>query len=126
MTPQPHALPVVGLSNREEVLVARTSKPKAGVEWEAPPSAGRPDWGQVAEELRAHPYQWLKVFKHGRTSWKEAMAQGHVAAVHPNLGFEYQSSDNRRGTPRTCTLFMRYNPEAADLVAELIEQAKEQ
>lgn len=105
--------------------MARTSKPKTGLEKEAPPPNGRPDWNQVAAELRANPGEWFKVFQNGRTSWKESMAQGHVSVVHPNLGFEYESRDNRRGTPRTCTLYMRWNPDAADLVATLIDQAKE-
>lgn len=103
---------------------------KAGVAWQDPPEEpGKPDWSAVAATLRRHPMRWRKVYEQGRTSWKEAVSQGHVAAVHPRLGFETRTSDNTRGDPlsgepRRCTLFMRYNPDLVDDVAELVATRK--
>jgi hypothetical protein len=97
-----------------------------GVAWEAPPDhRDKVRWPEVAAELRAHPMEWLKVFENGRTTAKEAVSQGHVPSVHPMLGFETKTTDNTRGTPRTCTLFMRYNPDLADPVAEATWQARQ-
>lgn len=96
-----------------------------GVAWEEPPDLPKVDWPEVAALLRQHPMEWLKVFQHGRTAAKEAVSQGHVPSVHPRLGFETRTTDNTRGSPRTCTLFMRYNPDLADPVAEATWQARQ-
>lgn len=99
-------------------------KPATGVAWESPPSADRPDWSAVAVELRANPMEWMKVYVDGRASWWDAIRRGRVKALHPDLGFEGRSTANFRSIPRTCTLHMRYNPDMADPLAELLAGKK--
>lgn len=89
-------------------------KPANGVAWQPPPVVDKIDWPAMAAELRAHPGEWLKVFEHGRASVAEALRQGRMPSVHARLGFEMQTTDNTRDTPRTCTLFMRFNPELVE------------
>ena len=101
-------------------------KPRNGVRWEAPPESDRPDWAAVARELRAHPGEWMLVFEHGRASWVTAVQIGHVSAVHKRLGFETRTADNTRDTPRTCTLYMRFNPDLVDDIAELVHSTEGQ
>jgi hypothetical protein len=86
-------------------------KPRNGVAWEKPPKQQRIDWPAVAAELRAHPGEWLKVFEHGRMSVVNALRQDRMPSVRRDLGFEITTTDTTRNSPRTCTLFMRYNPE---------------
>lgn len=100
------------------------AKPKAGVAWEEPPTAVRPVWREVADELRAHPMEWMKVYANGRSSWAEAVRKGHVAVLNPNLGFEFSTTDNTRDTPRHCTLYARHNPSLVDPVAEAIRKGR--
>jgi hypothetical protein len=107
--------------------MGRTKKapePPVG-EWVVdPPFEERPDWRQVADTLRASPMRWLKVYEHGRETWANAIGRGRVNALHPSLGFEFRTTDNVRGTPRTCTLFMRFNPDKVDPLAELLAGRK--
>ena len=87
-------------------------KPANGVAWEPPPdNPDKPDWEGVAKELKRHPMEWMKVYTNNLTSWYTAVHTGHIAVVHPDKGFETSTTDNTRDTPRTCTLYMRFNPE---------------
>lgn len=105
--------------------MTRTKKPESGVAWEPPPTRQKPDWAAVADELLAHPMEWLKVYENGRASWGTAVQLGHVTAVHPRLGFELTTTNNTRETPRTCTLYMRYNPDLVDDLAATVNETKE-
>lgn len=102
----------------------KSKKPAAGVAWEPPPRADKPDWSAVAQTLRDNPMRWLKVFVHGRESWANTIMRGHVRVLHPDLGFEAKTSENARTSPRTCTLHMRWNPDKADPLAELLAGKK--
>jgi len=102
----------------------RAKKPKAGVAWEEPPTVTRPTWSAVADELRANPLEWMKVYANGKTSWAEAIRKGHVSALNPSLGFEFSTSNNTRDTPRRCTMYARYNPALVDPVAEAVRQGR--
>lgn len=75
-----------------------------------PPRRQRYDWEAIAAKLIERPMEWAKVFEHGRTSQVNAIRQGAVTAVHPDLGFEVRTTDNVREPVRTCTLWMRFNP----------------
>lgn len=99
-------------------------KPKAGEAWEAPPTFGRPDWSEVAVTLRKNPMEWLKVYTDGRATWANAIGRGRVRALRPDLGFELRTADNQRTDPRTCTLYMRFNPDKADALTELFAGKK--
>lgn len=69
--------------------------------------------------------EWLKVFEHDRASLATAVRIGHVAAVRPDLGFEMTTADNTREPPRTCTLYLRFNPDRVDPLADLVDSTKE-
>lgn len=101
----------------------KNNTPRAGA-WEDPPSVERPDWAEVAATLREHPMRWLKVYEHGRASWSTTVAIGHVSALRADLGFEVQTTDNTRDAPRTNTLFMRFNPDRVDSLAEMVDTTK--
>ena len=77
----------------------------------------RYDWERIADSLREYPGEWLRIFTDGRTSTKNAVVQGAIRAVRPALGFEVRTTDNTRGSPRTCTMWMRWNPDKVDPVA---------
>jgi len=68
------------------------------------------DWSAIADQLRSDPMQWHVVFHEGRVAISNAVRQGSVSAVHPDLGFETRTANNTRHPPRTCTLYLRYNP----------------
>lgn len=82
-----------------------------GVAWEEPPpEPDRPDWEAIAAKLRARPGEWLKVFEDGRASLATAIAIGHIAALRREDGFSMKTSNNTREAPRTCTLYLRWDP----------------
>jgi hypothetical protein len=85
----------------------------SGVVWESPPlmSRNRFDWDVIANALRSEPMEWGKVFEEDRTSVVNAIRQGAVKALRPDLGFEVRTRNNVREPVRTCTLYMRYNPD---------------
>jgi hypothetical protein len=96
-----------------------TRKPPVGEAWELPPRPVKPDWGQVAATLRKHPHDWLRVYSHGLETWANALMRGRIKALHPDLGFEFRTTDNVRSSPRTCSLYVRFNPDKVDALSEL-------
>jgi hypothetical protein len=105
----------------------KTEKKKE-VSWEEPPA--RPpqyDWAAIAESLKARPNQWAKIWDKDRSSVVVAVRQGSILAVHPSLGFETRTTNNTLDTPRTCTLYMRWNPDAVEsgLTAAILASRKE-
>jgi hypothetical protein len=92
---------------------------------EDPPVRVRYNWASIANQLRAEPMVWFNVFKDGRVAVSNAVKQGHVADVHPDLGFEVSTTNNKRTSPRTCDMYLRYNPEhQSDLRAVLTASRK--
>jgi len=92
------------------VRVADKAKPD--VTWEDPPV--RPtqyDWTAIAAELRKKPGQWAKIFDEDRASLATAIRIKGIKALHPDKGFEVTTTNNVRSQPRTCTMYLRYNPE---------------
>lgn len=77
---------------------------------ENPPVSPRYDWSTIAATARAEPMQWFCVFKAGRVSKVNAIRQGKVSPLHPDLGFEVTTTHNLRGQPRLCDLYIRHNP----------------
>lgn len=95
------------------------------VEKEVPPVRTRYDWAKIADQLRADPGEWYCVFKDGRAAVSNAVRQGNVADVHPDLGFEVVTTNNKRTSPRTCDFYLRYNPDnESDLRAVLTASRK--
>lgn len=98
----------------------RTKKPAAGEAWEQPPAVDKPDWNAVAETLRSRPMDWLRVYSDRPSTWADAISRGRIRALRPDLGFEAATTNNTRNYPRTCTLFMRFNPDKVDPLTELV------
>lgn len=86
--------------------------PVNAIEWaDPPPRRVRYDWETVAAKLRKRPMTWAKVFEQGRTSQVNAIRQGSVSALHPDLGFEVRTTNNVRWPVRLCDLYLRFNPD---------------
>lgn len=81
-----------------------------GMDWEEPEPRTIYNWAEISAELKKHPMEWLKIFDRDRTSVVNAIRQGSIAALHPDLGFEAETRNNERGHPRTCSLYLRWNP----------------
>lgn len=83
------------------------------VSWEIPPQSEaetrvRYDWTKIAALLRERPGEWAKVFEDDRTSVVNAIRQGSVRVLHPDLGFEVRTRNNVRSPVRRCSLYLRY------------------
>lgn len=99
--------------------------PRSKVKWEPPPP--RPpqyDWAKIADQLRAKPMEWAKIFDRDRASVVVAIRAGNITPVRPDLGFESRTANNVRGEPRTCTLYLRYNPAKEDGLKAAIQTAR--
>lgn len=77
-----------------------------------PPKRSTYDWEGIAEQLRAEPGEWFKVFERGRISVVNAIRNDSIAAL-PRSEFEVQTRNNIREDPefdgaRTCSLYLRY------------------
>jgi hypothetical protein len=79
---------------------------------EPPPKRQSYDWVTIADDLRARPMEWALIFKRDRTSLVNALRQGAITPLHPDLGFEIRSANNTRDEDerRVCDLYLRYNP----------------
>lgn len=78
--------------------------------WEDPPEKHPYDWVAISERLKKNPGRWLKIFDRDRHSLATAIRLEGIAALRPSDGFEVKTRNNVRGEPRTCTLYLRYNP----------------
>jgi len=85
--------------------------PISSVTFRDPPVPPKYDWPAIAAQLRERPGEWALVFKAGNASRVNAVRDGRIAAVHPDLGFEMTTVNNTRQSPRTCDLYLRFNPE---------------
>lgn len=82
------------------------------VAWEDPPVRKQfYAWDSIAEQLRAKPNEWARVFQQDRVSVVNALRQGAVGPMHPDLGFEYKTVNNVREPVRLCDLYARWNPD---------------
>lgn len=84
--------------------------------WEQPPEKRdqKYNWSQIAAQLKARPGEWARVFAYDRTSIVNAIRQGAVRPLDPQLGFEVRTRNNVRSPVRMCSLFMRYNPDGKE------------
>ena len=91
-----------------------TAQNQGGLQFESPPPTRAEqhgyDWDAIAEQLRKNPMEWATVFRSDRTSLATAIRNGGIKALLPSKGFEVTTRNNKRTDPRTCTLFLRYNP----------------
>lgn len=95
------------------------------VQWETPPRRKtRYDWPVIADKLRAEPMVWAKIFEQDRTSVVNAIRQGSVSAVHPDLGFEIRTTHNVREPVRRCDLYLRFNPDKVKPLRSAIRSAR--
>lgn len=81
--------------------------------WEQPPPKReeRYDWTSIAKKLRRRPMKWAKIFEKDRSSLATAIRIKGIKALHPDKGFEVRTANNTREQPRTCAMWLRYNPE---------------
>ena len=86
---------------------------KSDLTWEQPParSGATYNWNEIAQQLRARPTVWAKIDDNVKVSTINALRQGSVRVLHPDMGFEVRTTNNVREAPRKATLFLRYNPE---------------
>lgn len=92
--------------------------------WEEPPFAPAYDWLSIAKQAREKPMVWARVFEQDRVSVVNAIRQGSVGDVHPDLGFETKTANNRRYAPRLCDLWIRYNPDLEKDLRATIRSAR--
>lgn len=74
-----------------------------------PPRTKRYDWKRIGRKMEKSPGKWFLIFEQDKTSIVSALHQG-IEGVRKEDGFVLQTSNNTRGNPRTCTLYMRYLP----------------
>jgi hypothetical protein len=88
------------------------TEPSKGVKWDDPPPTGpRYDWPAISRRLRRRPGEWLLVFEKDKTSITTAIRGGRIRSMHPSNGIEVRTANNTRDYPRTCSLWLRYNPD---------------
>lgn len=81
------------------------------IQEDPPVTIPRYDWTAIAEQLRASPSVWFKVFEKDRISIVTAIRQGNIKALRKTDGFEVKSSNNnKKVVPMTCSLYLRFNP----------------
>jgi hypothetical protein len=102
----------VGTEESPRARQEGSQMPQTAVTWEdPPPPRKRYDWDSIAQQLRERPGEWAKIFDYDRTSLAVAIRTHGIKALDPDLGFEVRTANNVRGTPRTCTMYLRFNPE---------------
>lgn len=99
---------------------------KSEVTWESPPpiGQGRYDWAVIAAKLRTQPGEWAKVFDEDKTSIVNAIRQGKIKALQPDDGFQIRTANNVRNPVRTCTLYLRFNPDRAPKTSVPVKKRK--
>lgn len=68
----------------------------------------RYDWVAIADQLKAHPDEWAKVFDDDLASIVTAIRIGSISAMHPERGIQVRTTNNTRSPSRKCTLWARY------------------
>lgn len=82
-----------------------------------PPSRGKRtayDWESIYARLREHPGEWLWLTRShtGYISTYNAVMQGSIKSFRPEMGIEMRTANNDfKVSPRTCDIFVRYQPE---------------
>ncbi len=66
------------------------------------------DWTKIERKLKRSPGDWYLIFKDGPTSTASAVKAGKMTAIRPVSDYEFRTSNNKRTSPRTCDLHMRY------------------
>jgi len=94
-------------------LSTKQKKPVAEVKFTPPPPERekRYDWDRIADVLRSRPGEWALIFEQDKASIASTIAQNDIRALRSDRGFEVRTSNNKRTSPRTCDLYMRYVPE---------------
>lgn len=111
MSPRPPVGTTTTTREREEER--RVTRGKSKVTWEEPPTKSdrRYDWADIAGQLRENPRKWAKIFEGDRASLATAIRINGIKALSPRKGFEVRTTNNVRGNPRTCDMYLRYVPE---------------
>jgi hypothetical protein len=99
-----------------------------GLKYVAPPTKNKRvvyDWEAIYADLRANPGDWALLREDGTISTYNAVTQGKVKTFHPSMGIEMRTANNNfKVSPRTCDLYVRYNPDKDEgLTAKEVEAA---
>lgn len=116
------------LTTTEEQVMTKADDPYAKidtVEWTPPPASVKYDWNSIAEQLRKRPMDYALIFRQGPVAVVNALRQGNIAALHPDLGFEVRTANNQREAPRLCDLWVRYNPKKESDIRAAVRAAKQ-
>lgn len=98
---------------------------KSDIQFGDPPfKRVRYDWKAIADQLRERPMEWACVFEQGPISTANAVRQGSVKLLAPDLGFEVTTTNNQRDPKRTCDLWVRYNPDKEDGLKAAIREGR--
>jgi len=93
--------------------------------WQEPPARRQSyDWPTIADELRKRPMEWGLIFKQDRTSLVNALRQGAITALHPDLGFQIRTANNTRVPTRKCDLYLRFNPDKVVPLRDAIRKTR--
>lgn len=94
-----------------------TSNEKGGgIKFTDPPKVvrGAHDYEAIAAALRENPGEWALIQEGGPLGVATAIRTGGIPALRRGLGFELRTANNTRETPRTCDLYLRFNPKGID------------
>lgn len=70
------------------------------------------DWDKIYAAIKDNPGEWAVIAEPGTVSTYNAVTQGKIKNFLPAMGIEMRTSDNDfKATPRTCTIWCRYNPD---------------
>ena len=104
---------------------ARESKAPGISGWQEPPPKRQSyDWSRIADDLRKRPMEWALIYKQDRTSLVNALRQGAITPLHPELGFEIRTANNTREAIRVCDLYLRFNPDKVKPLRESIRKTR--
>lgn len=70
------------------------------------------DWESIASRLLRKPGEWALVYEHDKQTYAVAIRNNKIAALKREKGFESKTANNNN-TDRTCSLWVRFNPEKA-------------
>lgn len=84
------------------------------VTFEDPPSVRvqKYDWPVIARRLKRKPGEWALIYKKDSSGFAVAIRSNKVSALKREHGFESRTANNTAGPQRTCSLWLRYNPDA--------------
>lgn len=69
------------------------------------------DWTAIAKRLKRRPGEWALIYEVDSSGYAVAIRSNKVTALKREHGFESRTANNTTGPNRTCSLWLRYNPD---------------